>query len=248
MYGHMQASTLGRWLAGSAAAAALALATPAAANIIKVDQNDVGESFTVNYDGFADGQVIDGLTGEATFTLTAATLQSFTFAYEVMNTSSDPIDTSRISIFGFNTNPDIESASSTGDFDITARNANVPSGFGQVDVCFKGAGGSNSCSGGGGAGVNIGETGSGTFTLNFASDISELSLSDFFVRYQSITGGGAPGSAIGRGTPEGSTGGSSGGSSGGSTGGTDVPAPAGFALFGLAAIGLASVRRRRRTA
>jgi LPXTG-motif cell wall-anchored protein len=236
----------------SALAAAVTLGTAAQADVITVTPEDLGESFTVDFNGYADGETIGGLTGQASFTLTAATLQSYTFAYEVMNTSSDPIDTSRISVFGFNTNPDIESASSTGEFDITATDANVPNGFGQVDVCFKGAGGSNSCSGGGGGGVAIGETGSGTLTLSFTDAVAELSLSDFFVRYQSVSGGGAPGSATGSGTISSSSGGSSSTSSGGtgsssSTGGTEVPAPAGLGLFAVAAAALALLRRRRRS-
>jgi hypothetical protein len=242
-------TTLRKLAAAAALAAALGSGAPAQADVITVTPDSLGESFSVGFDGYADGQTIEGLTGQATFTLTAATLQSYTFAYEVMNTSGDPIDTSRISVFGFNTNPDIESASATGDFGLIATNANVPNGFGQVDICFKSAGGTNSCSGGGGAGVDIGGTGSGTLTLSFTGAVEELSLSDFFVRYQSISGGGAPGSATGSGTLSSSTGSSSGGSgSSSSSGGTDVPAPAGFGLFALAAAVLALVRRRRRGA
>jgi hypothetical protein len=134
-------------------------------------------------------------------------------------------------------------------FDQTATNSNVPSGFGRVDVCFKGAGGST-CSGGGGVGVDMGDTETGTLTLNFSELPDQLTLSDFFVRYQAIEGEGAPGSAIGRGTPSSSTSsGSTGGSTSGgstSTGGTQVPAPGALLLFaaGLAGIGLRFGRRR----
>ncbi len=217
-------------------AAAALLAGTAHANIITVTPANVGQSYSVNYDGFADGSVIPGLSAQTVFTLTGVTGNSYTFDYQVKNTSTDPIDTSRVSIFGFNPDPNITNATSTGTFSQTAT-GNVPSGFGTVDVCFKGAGGPN-CSGGGGAGLQIGETGSGTLTLNFSSIVDQLTLSDFFVRYQSISGGGAPGSAIGRGTPaHTSTGGTSTGSTG-STGGTPVPAPAALWLFALALGGL----------
>ena len=233
-----------------------ALAAPASAGIISLSPADVGTSYTVNYDGYADGKVIDGLSGQVTLTLADIVDNSYRFDYQVANTSADPIDASRISVFGFNTDPNILGAASTGLFDIVSTDANVPSGFGTVDVCFKGAGGANSCSGGGGTGVGIGETAGGSLTLNFADALDELTLSDFFVRYQSIDGAGAPSSAIGRGdvVPTGSTGGSTGstGSTGGSTGstgstgGTPVPAPPALLLFagGLAALGLRFGRAR----
>jgi hypothetical protein len=170
-------------------------------------------------------------------TLTSASGTSYTFDYSVTNASTSPIDTSRISIFGFNTDPNISGATSTGTFGETATNGNVPTGFGSVDVCFKGGGGPN-CSGGGGSGIQIGDTGTGTLTLNFTSVVDQLTLSDFFVRYQSISGGGAPSSAIGRGTTSTSTGSSGSTGSTGSTGGTPVPAPAAFWLFTLALGGL----------
>ena len=227
-----------------ALAAATTLATAAHANPITVDAGDIGTSYTVNYDGYADGQVIDGLTGQATFTLTGVGDNSYSFDYSLTNTSSDPIDASRISIFGFNTDPTITSADSTGMFDRTVTDANVPSGFGRVDVCFKGAGGPN-CSGGGGVGVDIGDTESGSLTLNFSELPDQLTLSDFFVRYQAIDGEGAPGSAIGRGTPSSTSSGGSTGSTGGSTGGTPVPAPGALWLFaaGLAGLGIRFGRR-----
>jgi hypothetical protein len=219
---------------------ALLCSTAAHADIITVTPAAIGTSYTVNYDGFSDGNVIDGLTGTAILTLKEADGTRYTFDYELTNTSSDPIDASRISIFGFNTDPTIASASSSGLFDTVALNANVPSGFGTVDVCFKGAGGENSCAGGGGTGLAAGESGSGSLTLNFSSLVQELTLSDFFVRYQGIEGAGNVTSAIGRGTTT-STG------STGSTGGTPVPAPAALWLFagGLAVVGLRMGRRRK---
>ena len=81
-----------------------------------------------------------------------------------------------------------------------------------------------------------GQTGSGTLSLSFASAPTSLTLSDFFVRYQSITGAGSVTSATGAGTIT---------SSGGSTGGTPVPEPGMIGLFGLGLIGLALARRRQ---
>lgn len=230
-----------------AMAAATSIATTAFADPITVSASDVGQSFTVGYDGYTqETGVIDGLTGQATFTLTGVGQNSYTFSYSVANTSSDPIDTSRISGFGFNTDPNITRASSTGVFD-TAASGNVPSGFGRVDVCFKGGGGSSNCAGGGGTGVNLGDTGTGSLTLNFSSLPDELTLSNFFARYQSISGAGGTSSAIGRGTPSTSST-STGGTPPSSTGGTPVPAPGALLLFALGLAGLGLRFGRRSTA
>jgi hypothetical protein len=170
------------------------------------------------------------LTASTTFTLTSTTANSYTFSYSVANTTSAPL-TSRVSSFAFNTDPTISSATSTGAFSYTTLNSNYPNGIGNVDVCFKDAA-TGSCAGGGSGGLTTSESGTGSFTLNFSSPISSLTLSDFFVRYQSITGAGNVTSASGEGTMT-------------STGGTSVPEPGvlGMMLGGIAAIVL--LRRRR---
>lgn len=213
------------------AAAGLAFAaTPALADPITLDPSSVGQSYTFNYNGFSDGTTINGLTASTTFTLTSTTANSYTFSYSVANTTSTPL-TSRVSSFAFNTDPTISSATSTGAFSYTTLNSNYPNGIGNVDVCFKDAA-TGSCAGGGSGGLTTGESGTGSFTLNFSSPISSLTLSDFFVRYQSITGAGNVTSASGEGTMT-------------STGGTSVPEPGvlGMMLGGIAAIVL--LRRRR---
>jgi hypothetical protein len=79
----------------------------------------------------------------------------------------------------------------------------------------------------------MGDSGTGSFTLNFSQPVSSLTLSDFYVRYQSISGAGGITSASGSGSLT-ST----------SSGGT-VPEPG---MLGLMAGGLAAIallRRRR---
>ena len=216
------------------AAAGLAFAAiPALADPITLDPSSVGQSYTFNYNGFSDGTTINGLTAATTFTLTSTSATSYTFSYSVANTTSSPL-TSRVSSFAFNTDPTISSATSTGAFSYTTLDSNYPNGIGNVDVCFKDAA-TGSCAGGGSGGLTTGATGTGSFTLNFSSPISSLTLSDFFVRYQSITGAGNVTSASGAGTMT-------------STGGTSVPEPGvlGMMLGGIAAIAL--LRRRRRPA
>lgn len=222
------------------AAVSLSLsATPAMADAITLGSGDVGTSFSLNFNGFSDGTVIDNLAAMATFTLQAVTGSSYTFAYSVTNTTGTPL-TSRISSFAFNTDPTISSASSTGAFSYTTLNSSYPNGIGAIDVCFKDAK-TGSCSGGGSGGLLTGETGTGTFTLNFSQPLSSLTLSDFFVRYQSITGAGNVTSASGAGTLT-----SSGGSTSTSSGGTSVPEPGMLGLFGAALIGVGLMRRRKK--
>lgn len=213
------------------AASVLALsAAPALADPITLDAGDVGTSFTLNYNGFADGTVVDGLTASTSFTLKSVTDTSYSFDYTVANTTSGDLS-SRVSSFAFDTNPDISSATSTGTYNYTVLDSNYPNGIGNVDVCFKG-GASNSCAGNSG-GVTTGDSGTGSLTLNFSDPISALTLDNFFVRYQSITGAGNITSASGAVTS--------------SSGGTPVPEPGMLVLFGIGAAAVAFGRRRKAT-
>lgn len=216
-----------------AAAAVLAFtATPALADAITFDSSDIGTAYTLNYNGFSDSTTISGLTASTTFTLASISGNTYTFNYSVTNTSSAPITDSRISSFAFNTDPTISGASSTGAFSYTTLNGSYPNGIGGVDVCFKDAS-TGACSGGGSGGLTLGQTGTGTFSLTFSQPVSSLTLSDFYVRYQSISGAGNITSASGAGTQS-------------SSGGTSVPEPGMLGLLGGALMATALLRRRRR--
>ena len=209
-------------------------AAPALADAITLDSSKVGTTYTLNYNGFSDGTTVSGLTGSTAFTLTAISGNDYNFSYSVSNTSGAPITGSRISSFAFNTNPDIAAATSTGAFAYTPLNSTYPNGIGAIDVCFKDAS-TGSCAGGGGGGLTQGQTGTGTLKLSFSSPVSSLTLSDFYVRYQSISGAGNVTSASGSGTLT-------------STGGTSVPEPGMLGLLSLGLIGTALMRRRRQPA
>ena len=227
----------------SIAAAVLAIgitaASPAVAEPILLDKGSIGQSFTIDYNGFVDGDnVIDGLGAQTTFTLTGIRDNRYTFDYSITNTTDIGAGIgSRISSFAFNTDPDIRGVSSTGTYAYSSTNSNYPNGIGRVDACFRTTRNGN-CTGNGG-GLEAGESGSGTLTLNFLKHPKSLTLSDFFVRYQSVSG--VPGISSASGAQV-SSGGSSGGSS---SGGTDVPEPGMLLLFGMAVVGLAYFRRRR---
>jgi hypothetical protein len=70
--------------------------------------------------------------------------------------------------------------------------------------------------------------------LNFDQAVNSITLSDFFVRYQAITGAGNVTSASGQQVTSTST-----------SGGTDVPEPGMLGMFGLALLGLFFARRRK---
>jgi hypothetical protein len=225
---------------------AATLASPAMAEPILLDDGEIGESFTVSFDGFVDGgAALDGLSSQLQMTLTSILNGVYNFDYALTNTgATDDSVSSRVSGFAFNTDPEIEGADSTGTFGTANLDKNYPNGIGKVDVCFIGGNG-KSCAGGGGGGVFDGETGSGTLALDFGETAPlSLTLDDFFVRYQSIEGLGNITSASGRQIATSST--SGGSTSGGSTsGGTEVPAPGVLGLLAMAVLAAFGIRRRK---
>lgn len=185
-------------LTGAIVVAATLASTAAAhaATILTWTNANVGVSKVLDFNGFEDGGTINGLTAEITYKLTGITNggKTWTFSYDVDNTSTSPLTGSRISGFGFNVDPNVSWTSASGTFTHTA-SGNVPM-IGTREVCITG----NNCAGGAGGGVLMtGGDGLGNFVLNFSSSKTSLSLSDFYVRYQSIYGPGEwGGSAVGQ--------------------------------------------------
>jgi hypothetical protein len=209
-------------------------ATPALADPITLTAASVGQSYTFNMNGFNGSTDIAGLTSTLTLTLQSVADTAYTFGYNLANTTAAPL-TSRVTGFGFNTDPNIGGAAATGTFQYVMTNINVPNGIGNIDVALN-SGCLSSCSG---SGVAAGNTGLGTLTLAFCDPITSLTLDNFFVRYQSITGAGSITS--GNGVP--TTGTTTGGTT---TGGTEVPEPGMLGMMGGALIALAWARTRRR--
>lgn len=196
--------------ASAIAVAALAATPASAALVLNADgsltaSGAAGGVAVVNFDGFGGdpAAVIPGLTSSITFTFNGSSFNAgtnrstFNFSYDVLNSASAPITDSRISLFGFSTNPDLTGATSTGVFDFAdISGGNVPN-HGVVEICFRTQPG-GSCAGGGGGGVDQGDNGIGTFALTVAGLQSSITLDDLVLRYQGISGAGNVGSAIGR--------------------------------------------------
>lgn len=186
---------------GALTTAPLLQATPAQAFTfapgkmsVGITAADVGNSFLAEFNGQVDdvgitSTNVDGLKSRATFTVASFTSTSIVLNILLENISTDPITESVVSLLGFRSNPQIASASSTGDFGVTVLNDSI-SAFGgaDVNVCFKEGGNRNNCDGGKG-GVDLGQSASFRTTLNFNQDISAgLFLDEFGVRYQGIEG------------------------------------------------------------
>jgi len=217
-------------LAMAAAALTILVSAPASAATYLFDS--VGDQYVINFNGFFDTTNVPGLTAQVTYTLTGLSGNTATFAYIVDNTSSAPVTASRISTFGFNIDPNFQSVGTvTGAVYPNVSSGNIPNALPNVEFCL--TAGPN-CSGGASGGVGISDpNATGTFQFNFAAAPTTITLSDLYVRYQSID---APSLNI------------NGGSATGIPVGV-VPEPATWAMmlagfFGMGAL-LRSQRRRR---
>jgi hypothetical protein len=166
---------------------------------------NVGDSATVNFGGTVAGaasSLLLTLVNEIESTAT------FTFNYVLTNLSVAPSTQSRTVSFGFNdTRADTPTGSASqalfgslvndpNGFPQFDTNINFPDGLGDRESCI-GAAGGNCVSGPNGA--TLGNTATGSFTLDYPGSATQLTLNNFVVRYQS-TGLNANGSGTGTGT------------------------------------------------
>ncbi len=177
---------------GGLAAAAIVLCAASgvsATTTLNFTTTDIGQGYAVNFSGITDSYQshlvpLPGLKAKVVFLLKSISNKTWTFDYYVSNTSGGNVTSSRISVFGFDVNPDVTAKSSTGLFN-SPSSGNVPI-LGSREVCFR-TGNGGQCAGGGGGGVSIGDaTSHGTFSLTFQLAQTSVQLQRLFVRYQSL--------------------------------------------------------------
>jgi len=221
----------GALVAGTMAIGALGQVDPAEALTFNgtsaiVGTGDVGQSFTVNLDeNYINSQLSTAVSSTAKFTLNSftSTTTSAQAVFEIVATNTSSL-VSRLSVLGFDVNPNVASASVTGVFNTTG--SGQAANLGPLEVCFKDGGGTNNCSGGGSGGISQGTSGTLFATLNFntITQLQQFTLDNFGVRYQSISGSTLGDSGTGRPNP--------------------IPTPA--LLPGAIGMGIAAFRKKKR--
>jgi hypothetical protein len=174
------------------------IAITGASNASTITLDQIGQTGTGTFNGLVGGNtLVPELGGSLTLGLASVDQVNniWNFTYSFTNTTAQPF-TASISAFGFNTAPDLQAVGATGLFaNALFGNVNVPGGFGKVDFC---ATAGPTCGGGASNGVDPGATVAGTFFLDFANAppvVGEVTLTDFFIRYQEITGPGFNGAS-----------------------------------------------------
>ena len=188
--------------AAAAAAIALTVATSASAAVTQLQFTAPSAGPQIYFNGLVPG-TSDPYPGlGATFTLALDSITNggyrWNFSYQLANVST--LD-SRLTVVGWDIDADLASASGLSGLFTTSGSGNMSFG-GAKDFCLKASGGSANCSGGGGGGLDEGTSGSGVFSLNFASQIvggtnkhpivtpvaapTELTFNNFGVHYQSV--------------------------------------------------------------
>jgi hypothetical protein len=175
------------------AALALSTATPALSAIV-VSGTGMTTTATISSDTAANSSTTlnfatpddAGVLAALTLTFLSAINGDYSFSYALANTST--IDPSRITVFGFNVNPALFTASvGSGDqFNVLAA-GQVQGQNATVNFCLKDSSNSTGSCTSGQLGVIFGSTATGSFILDFgATTPDEIILSDLFVRFQGV--------------------------------------------------------------
>jgi hypothetical protein len=171
-------------------ALALALVGRAgAATVVSWTPSDVGQSRTILFNGFSPAYLggstpVPGLTAKLTLTLNSVTGHDWTFGYDLTNTSTSPITSSRVTVFGFDVAEPYAGATSTGLFN--SPHSGATQLVGTRNLCFSTIG-FGSCIGSWFGGVPKGGSATGIFDLKYTAAQIGIQLSNLFVAYQGVS-------------------------------------------------------------
>jgi hypothetical protein len=181
------------------AALFLGVATPAAAvtslsTPISFTKADIGDGARLTFNTIIDGKTFGGLGAQMVIHLVGVNPAgtAWTFSLDRINPIVTlPKASMRVSSFGFNIFEDgkgsFSNASAKGDFASISFKQSPPQFKESFGICFAATDlkKDQACNGGGN-GISTGNTGSGSFVLNFTQAVSTVRLDNFFARFQSI--------------------------------------------------------------
>ncbi len=188
------------------AVVALGSAAPAAAvsqvnTPVTFAYNELGSRYTINYSGYSAEVLRPYLTANQVVRLSAVSADKKSWTFQIVryaNTTTAPATQARLAGFGFDvTNAALSSAtiSNAGSFTNVVYNGSFPQINQNIEVCFSPG---NNCASAGNGGLNIGQSlTTGSFVLNFATALQSITLNNFTVRYNAITGTGTEPSGAG---------------------------------------------------
>ncbi len=159
-----------------------------AASTMAWSSSDIGEAQTINFDGISDAYFhhttpIPGLSAQLVLTLDSVVNGDWTFGYDLTNTSTSPITSSRVTVFGFDSMESYAGVTSTGPFSSPGSGSTLI--LGNHNLCFTTLSFSQ-CLGNYFGGVAKGGSASGFLTLKYAAAQLSLHFSRLFVAYQGI--------------------------------------------------------------
>lgn len=165
---------------------ALALSATAAEASISFDL-PAGDTTTV-YSGVFNGWTDSGITdisAKIQFSLYDKTGDIWTIVFDLWNTTDPLTQNSTVTLFGFNSLPNIIGATTSDDWDIFVFNDSLP-GNTAVEICIKEAGNTQNCNSGS-LGIDAGQHTSFKIAFQVADGSANvMTLDNFWVRYQSV--------------------------------------------------------------
>jgi hypothetical protein len=150
---------------------------------------DIGDSRTVTFDGYSQAyhggaDPVPGLSASLKLTLDSIVANHWTFTYDLTNTSTSPIDSSRVTVFGFDVLQPYAGVTSTGLFNDPG--AGSTPHLGNHNLCLRTIT-AGQCTGSFFGGVAKGSSASGLLNLKYTAAQLQLQFDHFFVGYQGVS-------------------------------------------------------------